>query len=632
LWVVYLRNSFEFSIGRLDFGDGLVGAKWTFWHPQANGMYDVCLQSLACTAGGLGIAGSQVLVPWVYNCSLFGSNVGAALFGFDVLANKEIARWEAVYSFDGSSQAPFWSYPPCFSGIQVREEKEAWVFGSFVFAAPENNQTVFVNLARVDLVHLKLIPIETMDLPSVIPSRLYAGAFGKLNGREEMFWAGGAVFSLPNGFDVLNLAGMNLQTGTWTDSTQDDDAPPVSAEVAQIVFNRYLDTMTVVSRERRYDDSTSNGFCFARQPGRTGMNVFRRGGVFPDPVQSEWVFDVAFVTALDVTVSTEFWLPILVIGLSVLAIVGVSVLIVFVWKLGSRKSFRYIEIPNYQAHGVQTNVKAILQDQDVLKLPHGAVELGGLIGQGGQGVVRRAKFKGQDVAAKAVVDFSQEVFSSFVKEIKLLASISHPNIVKFMGIYLDNDVLYLVTELMDTDLRAILSQLDSRMKIQVAIDIASAVSFLHSFHPPVLHRDLKADNILVSRDGRVKLTDFGVSRLLVDGNTQKAQMTRDVGTLLYMVKKKRGVVYLSVVQKSVLFFVQAPELFTSHRGYDTSADVYSYALVVLEVFTGQPPFAPLTFKFMLDFVDKVIARKIEPGLRPKECRVGVRLLKFWFQL
>ncbi len=54
----------------------------------------------------------------------------------------------------------------------------------------------------------------------------------------------------------------------------------------------------------------------------------------------------------------------------------------------------------------------------------------------------------------------QEVFSAFVKEIKLLASISHPNIVTFLGIYLDNDILYLVTELMDTDLRAILNQLD----------------------------------------------------------------------------------------------------------------------------------------------------------------------------
>ncbi len=96
----------------------------------------------------------------------------------------------------------------------------------------------------------------------------------------------------------------------------------------------------------------------------------------------------------------------------------------------------------------------------------------------------------------------------------------------------------------------------------------------------------------MSRDGRIKLTDFGVSRLLVDSNTQKAQMTRDVGTLLYM----------------------APELFTSHHGYDTSADVYSYALVVLEVFTGEPPFAPLNFTFMLEFVDKVIARKIEPGV------------------
>ncbi len=385
LWVVYMREGNAFSVGKFDFGEGLPEGKWTYWHPSAQDQYAPCPSAMQCVSPGLTIAGSRVLVPWTFRCVT--TVGGAGLFSLDTVArDQQLAQWEPVILFNESPQTPFSSYIPQFAGIRSLQDKEVWIFGSFVVADAVLNGTVYVNLLRYDLVTNLLLPIETMDLPSVVPSSLYAGDFGELKEGELMFWAGGAMYSLPNGMDVLNLAGMSVESGRWKDSTQDYDAPPAGAEVAQIVFNRAKDTMTVVSRER-----TSPSLCNSRR--RSGMNVFRANSVFPDPVQSEWAFDVSFVVPLNVAVSTELWLPVLFILSSAGLIIGLSALILFIWRLGARKSFRYIEIPNYQAHGVQTNVKAILQDQDVFKLPPGDVELKGLIGQGGQGVVRRATYK-----------------------------------------------------------------------------------------------------------------------------------------------------------------------------------------------------------------------------------------------
>ena len=152
--------------------------------------------------------------------------------------------------------------------------------------------------------------------------------------------------------------------------------------------------------------------------------------------------------------------------------------------------------------------------------------------------------------------------------------------------------LYLVTELMDTDLGAVLPQLtDDRVRVQVTMDVASAVAFFALVSASDFASRFEAGQHLISLDGRIKLTDFGVSRLLVDSATQKAQMTRDAGTLLYM----------------------APEVFSSNVGYDTSADVYSFGLVVIEVWTGMNPFAPHEFTWIFEFMDRIMSKEVVPG-------------------
>jgi serine/threonine protein kinase len=101
--------------------------------------------------------------------------------------------------------------------------------------------------------------------------------------------------------------------------------------------------------------------------------------------------------------------------------------------------------------------------------------------------------------------------------------------------------------------------------MQVIKSVAQGMRYLHSFSPPILHRDIKPGNILVSKNGTCKITDFGVSRLMAEG---KARMTRDAGTLMYM----------------------APECFDDRVEYGEKSDVFSYGLVLLELMSGEPPY------------------------------------------
>lgn len=151
--------------------------------------------------------------------------------------------------------------------------------------------------------------------------------------------------------------------------------------------------------------------------------------------------------------------------------------------------------------------------------------------------------------------------------------------------------MWLLTELMDADLASLSDQLDPYSKMTVTQDVAKAMDYLHSFVPPVLHRDLKASNVLISRDGRVKLADFGVSRLMT-ASSEQSQMTKDAGTLLYM----------------------APEQWESVAVYGTPADVYSFGLLIVECWTGKNPFHPFEFTWILDFVERVRNKEVVPGV------------------
>ena len=273
------------------------------------------------------------------------------------------------------------------------------------------------------------------------------------------------------------------KNGNYSATTKELLSPPARLNVQQLFFigDRDDQAMVVISRDWRkgYELISS------------GMNVFRNKQTYPDPsVQIMWT---AVNNAVQIKVDTRvsLWAPVVVVLVTILLITGVSILIPIVWHRFGGRGFRYISLPSYQDHGVDTNLGALLNDESIRKLDPADVEMGSKLGEGGQGAVYRARYLGREIACKLLLGFEATQFSRFVREIKLTSSIVHKNIVAFVGVILEDNGLYLCTEYLDTDLAHVIPVLTVAQQIQVTKNVASGMAYLHSFSPPVLHRDLK---------------------------------------------------------------------------------------------------------------------------------------------
>lgn len=110
--------------------------------------------------------------------------------------------------------------------------------------------------------------------------------------------------------------------------------------------------------------------------------------------------------------------------------------------------------------------------------------------------------------------------------------------------------------------------LDTQRKVEIAIDVASGMNYLHSLENPIIHRDLNPHNILLNEKGQALVADFGESRLLIKMSSGMDEMTKQTGNLRYM----------------------APEVFGTNGAYSEKADVFSYGLCLWELFAEATPF------------------------------------------
>ena len=145
------------------------------------------------------------------------------------------------------------------------------------------------------------------------------------------------------------------------------------------------------------------------------------------------------------------------------------------------------------------------------------------LGKGAWGIVTKARFRGEIVAAKRLHDaLSQEnpefLHKAIRRELDIASNLRHPNLVLFLGAVIEGNIgeLIILNELMDSSLRDVLvkGQLSRSQIKSFSIDIARALNYLHSCKPqPLIHRDVSSGNVLLLRLGpdywKAKLSDYG---------------------------------------------------------------------------------------------------------------------------
>ena len=197
-------------------------------------------------------------------------------------------------------------------------------------------------------------------------------------------------------------------------------------------------------------------------------------------------------------------------------------------------------------------------------------EILGRIGSGGMSVVYKAKCHTLDrlVAIKVLKEefASDENFvSKFKMEAQAAARLSHPNIVNVYDVVDEGDLHYIVMELIEGNtLKNYIEKkgfLENKEAIGIAIQVAQGIAAAHEQH--IIHRDIKPQNMIISKDGTVKVADFGIARA-VSSQTMNATA---VGSVHYI----------------------SPE--QARGGYcDERSDIYSFGITLYEMVTGRVPF------------------------------------------
>jgi D-alanyl-D-alanine carboxypeptidase len=179
--------------------------------------------------------------------------------------------------------------------------------------------------------------------------------------------------------------------------------------------------------------------------------------------------------------------------------------------------------------------KTITQPLPSFHLLQGRYRLLGQVGEGGMGKVYRAEDTHLGNRLVAIKEMSArglspqeyaEVTQGFQREALLLAQLNHPNLPHIYEQFSEGDRWYLVMDFIDGETleerlaKSPGGQLPVQEVLQLGIHLATVLSYLHTRQPPIIFRDLKPTNIMLSRDGRLYLIDFGIARLFKPGQSK----------------------------------------------------------------------------------------------------------------
>ncbi|XP_053392887.1 cyclin-dependent kinase-like 2 isoform X20 [Mercenaria mercenaria] len=195
----------------------------------------------------------------------------------------------------------------------------------------------------------------------------------------------------------------------------------------------------------------------------------------------------------------------------------------------------------------------------------------GLVGEGSYGMVLKCRHKdtGQLVAIKKFLESEDDkmVKKIALREVRMLKQLRHDNLVNLLEVFRRKKRLYLVFEFVDhtvlDELEKCPNGLDETTCRKILWQVLKGIEFCHANH--IIHRDIKPENILVSKNGVVKLCDFGFARTLA----------------------QPGEIYTDYVATR---WYRAPELLVGDTKYGKAVDIWAVGCLLVEMLTGEPLF------------------------------------------
>jgi eukaryotic-like serine/threonine-protein kinase len=244
----------------------------------------------------------------------------------------------------------------------------------------------------------------------------------------------------------------------------------------------------------------------------------------------------------------------------------------------------------------------------------GKFEILGKLGQGAMGVVYKARdpFIGRLVALKTITTGLAEdpaLLQRFYQEARSAGALQHPNIVTIFELGKEGDTPFIAMEFLEGgSLDKILEGhpvLPLSQKLGYIVHVCRALEYAHTRKPdPVVHRDIKPGNVMVTSDGVVKVVDFGIARL---GDTGKTQTGMLIGTLGYMSPQQiRG------------------------KTADARSDIWAVGIMCYEILAGQRPFlgenqAALMMNIIMQPTPSLA--EAAPGTPPEVVAIVEKILK-----